>query len=278
MRCGLALPNFGSCGDPRLLAELAHDAEAAGWDGYFLWDHVAWPYGEPQADPWVALGAVALRTERIRIGTLVTPLPRRRPWKLAREAVTLDHLSGGRAVLGVGAGGTWPEEWRAFGEADDAKLRAALLDEGLELLAGLLSGERVAHRGTHYRVEAAGFAKPLQRPRLPVWVAATWPVRRTVRRAVRWDGVVPVHTQWSEELTPAQISELAAYVKTQRAGDGPFELATFCKTTGSDRAADRAALAAYGAAGATWLLEYFHNWVTPLDEIRARIRRGPPRP
>src|SRR5437764_1478841 len=137
MQFAIDTPNFGDFHDARLLAELAHDAEAAGWDGFFLWDHIgaAWP--PPIGDPWVQMAAMAMTTERIKLGPLVTPLPRRRPWKLAREAVTLDHLCGGRLILGVGIGSDSGQEFSAYGESPDNKLHAAMLDEGLEVLMGL---------------------------------------------------------------------------------------------------------------------------------------------
>src|SRR5215470_19306464 len=153
MHYGIYLPNFGEYGDPRLLAELAHEAEAAGWEGCFLWDHIhRWHGQEPFADPWIALTAMALRTERLRLGPLVTPLARRRPWKLARETVTLDRLSGGRLTLGVGLGAPPREEFEQFGEDGDDKVRAKKLDESLEILTGLWSGEPFGYLGEYYTI------------------------------------------------------------------------------------------------------------------------------
>src|SRR5579884_3931949 len=141
MRYALNLPAFGEFADVRVLAALAREAEDAGWDGFFIWDHIQSERGRSVADPWVALAAIAVKTERIRIGALVTPLPRRRPWKFARETATLDHLSGGRLIVGVGIGGEWYREYSAFGEPVDDKTHAAQLDEGLDVLVGLWSGE-----------------------------------------------------------------------------------------------------------------------------------------
>src|SRR5215211_309557 len=131
MRYAINMPHFGPFGDPRRLAELAREAEQAGWDGFFLWDHLLFEQPLPMVDPWVAMAAMAMTTERIKLGALVTPLPRRRPRKLAREIVTLDHLSNGRLIVGVGIGGDWWGEYSAFGESPDDKLHAAMLDEGL---------------------------------------------------------------------------------------------------------------------------------------------------
>lgn len=173
------MPNFGAgFGEAAPLAELAREAEAAGWDGFFLWDHVAPDPRLPTVDPWVALTAVALATERVRIGALVTPLPRRRPQVVARTAVSLDRLSGGRLVFGAGSGNGRRSEWGAFGEATDPRVRAEQLDEALEVLVGLWSGEPFRFAGRHHRVEEACFLPPpLQRPRIPVWAEAVAYVR-----------------------------------------------------------------------------------------------------
>ena len=169
MRFAINLPNFGEYGDARRLAELARETEAAGWDGFFIWDVFGGDSAAPVPvdDPWIALAAIAATTERIRLGTMVTPLPRRRPWKLARQAASLDHLSGGRLILGVGIG-TPPEEFARFGEEPDPRIRAEMLDEGLEVLTGLWSGEPFSFHGRHYRVEEATLLpRPVQQPRIP---------------------------------------------------------------------------------------------------------------
>jgi alkanesulfonate monooxygenase SsuD/methylene tetrahydromethanopterin reductase-like flavin-dependent oxidoreductase (luciferase family) len=276
MKYALNTSNFGNCGDVRLLAEIAHQAEDAGWDAYFVWDHVHWPNMEPIVDPWVALAAMAMRTERMRLGTLVTPVARRRPAKLARELTSLDHLTGGRMTFGAG-GGIWPEEFGALGDSSDPKARAAMLDEGLELLNALWSGKPVRHQGKHYQVETSGFAPPLQRPRIPIWLAATWPVKNTLRRAAQWDGVVPVGRAWEVPLTPEEIRGVAAAIAEHRNIREPFDIGCFGQTQGDDRGADAGKVAAYAEAGGTWWVEYRHSWVTPLEDLLARVRKGPPR-
>ena len=183
---GIFVAPFGELFDPRVLAGLAARAEDAGWDGFFVWDHVRYsPPALEVADPWVALTAIALATERMRIGPLVTPLSRRRPHKLARETITLDHVSGGRLVLGAGLGSDNHGELEDFGEVTDAKERARLLDDGLDALS------------RHWREFAP---KPVQQPRIPVWVAARWPNRRPVRRAARSDGLFPIDLPGPEAL------------------------------------------------------------------------------
>src|SRR5262249_11423353 len=192
MQYGIHRPPFGPYGDARVLAELAAEAEKAGWDGFFLWDDITTAPPIPVGDTWVALTAIALGTKRLRLGPLVTPLPRRRPWKVARETVSLDHLSHGRLILGVGSGGS-PDEFDDLGEEVSAKARAAMLDEGLEVLAGLWSAAPLHFEGTHYHVHGAQFLpRPLQTPRIPVWVAGGWPHTAPFRRASRWDGVFPL--------------------------------------------------------------------------------------
>jgi alkanesulfonate monooxygenase SsuD/methylene tetrahydromethanopterin reductase-like flavin-dependent oxidoreductase (luciferase family) len=278
MRYGLYLPNFGYCGDARLLADLARDAEAASWDGFFLWDHVRFPHMEPHADPWVAFAAIAMQSERLRFGPMVTPVPRRRPWKLARETVTLDHLSQGRLTFGAGSG-ILPEEFGPFGEAADPKTRAAMLDEGLELLTALWSGEPVTHHGRYYRVETVAFAPPLQRPRPPIWIAGTWPFKAPFRRAARWDGVFPQHKDFESGalLAPTDIREIIAYVGEHRTSSDPFDVVASGLTQGGGQQADVDAVAPFAEAGATWWLELCFPWAIPVEELRARIRNGPPR-
>jgi len=274
MRFAINIPNFGDFADARLVAELAYEAEQAGWDGFFLWDHIgaAWP--PAIADPWIVLTAMALRTERITLGPLVTPLPRRRPAKLAREAVTLDQLSHGRLVLGVGIGSDSGQEYSCFGESPDDKLHAAMLDEGLEVLMGLWSGELFSHQGAHYTVNQARFLpKPVQQPRIPIWVAGVWPNKRPFRRAAQWDGVCPLGQ--AGLLSPAEIAEMRAYIAAHRTSAAPFEVALGGKSYEHDPAAAAAMLQAYAAAGVTWWMESF-DWNNPLAQVRTLIRQGPP--
>ena len=173
MRFGLFIPIFGDYADARVLASLAREAETSGWEGFFLWDHVFTDWPDRLIDPWVALTAIALNTEHIRLGTLVTPLPRRRPWKLARETVSVDHLSRGRLTLGVGLGVNI-EEFDYLGEPRDLKVRAAMLDEGLEILTGLWQGKAFHYTGKHYQIQEALFMpSPVQNPRIPIWVAGS---------------------------------------------------------------------------------------------------------
>jgi alkanesulfonate monooxygenase SsuD/methylene tetrahydromethanopterin reductase-like flavin-dependent oxidoreductase (luciferase family) len=263
-------------GDARLLAEFAAEAEEAGWDGFFLWDHLQWPGSEPAVDPWVALAAVAMTTNQIRLGTMITPLPRRDIVKLARETASIDHLSNGRLILGVGLGWQTIPEWGGFGHQTDAKIRGEMLDEGLDVLAALWSGEPVDHQGPHYKVSTEGMSPPLQEPRIPVWVGGTWPSRKPFRRAARWDGMMPISKTAMEggDLTPEDVAEIVAFSHQHR-GDGatPMDIAKGGMTSGSD---DIGEPSSFAAAGATWWLESIIPWGNSREGALARIRSGPP--
>ena len=191
----VSAPNVG---DPIALVRLAVEAEAAGWDAFFLWDHLhlVRAMALDVHDPWVLLGAIAQATDRIKLGAMVTPVPRRRPWKLAKELVTLDHLSAGRTIVGVGLGFPADDEFGAFGDQTDDRVRADLLDEGLAIIDAVLRGEPVRHDGAHFHVDADLRPGALQRPRPPIWVAAMWPNKRPMARAARYDGVNAIGALW----------------------------------------------------------------------------------
>jgi alkanesulfonate monooxygenase SsuD/methylene tetrahydromethanopterin reductase-like flavin-dependent oxidoreductase (luciferase family) len=275
MKYGLDVATVNEYHDPRTLTTLASDAEEAGWDGFFIWDTLQYTKPAPVVDPWVALSAIAVKTSRVRLGAMVTPLPRRRPWKLARETVTLDHLSGGRLVFGAGLG--WlREEYSAFGEDADSQIRGQKLDEALAILTGLWSGERFSHKGRHYQLEDVQMLpRPLQSPRIPVWVAGGWPHRRPFRRAARWDGVYP-GTADGRPITPKDLEEILAYMGPYRPSPGPFDVVA-SGSTPSDGGRGSEIVAPFAEAGATWWLEAISFERGPLSEMRDRIRDGPPR-
>jgi alkanesulfonate monooxygenase SsuD/methylene tetrahydromethanopterin reductase-like flavin-dependent oxidoreductase (luciferase family) len=260
---GLFLPPFGSFGDPVALVDLSVAGEAAGWDGFFLWDHVLHRVDGPYVDAWIALAAIAARTKRIRMGPIVTPVPRRRPWKLAREAVSVDHLSGGRLVLGAGIGTDHSREFSAFGEPSNDRTHAELLDEGLEIITRLWSGGVVHHRGPHFTVDGVRFLPaPLQQPRIPIWCGAHWPHQRPLRRAARYDGVIPIG-----DLPPDEVATLVGEITADRPAGAPFDVAVASWTAS-------ALPTAYEAAGATWWLEAFQP-DTPFETARRAVERGP---
>jgi alkanesulfonate monooxygenase SsuD/methylene tetrahydromethanopterin reductase-like flavin-dependent oxidoreductase (luciferase family) len=261
MRFAVNIPPFT---DATTVVALAVDAETAGWDGVFLWDHLQFMAGAhlPIHDPWVLLGAIATATERVRLGTLVTPLARRRPQVVAKHVTTLDHLSGGRAVLGVGLGSPADADFAAFGdEADDIK-RAAILDDRVSAVAAMLSGGEVTHHGKHTHIDADLLPASVQRPRPPIWVAAVAPHRRPLARAVRWDGVVPIGLP-EGVMRPDAISSYLQGVPRPESWD---VVAPWCPGVAPDD---------YAAVGVTWLIESTwpeDDWVT---DFRTRIRNGP---
>jgi len=280
MRYGMVIPK----GDPRQVAELARELEEAGWDGAFYWDGMAldgeWDeVGGHVYDPWVVMAAMAMRTERVRLGAIVTPPSRRRPWKLARETMTLDRLSGGRLVVPVGLGAV--NTFGPVGEATDRKARAALLDESLEILTGLWSGEPFSFEGAHYRIGEVAFRPtPVQRPRPPIWVVGAWPRPTSMARALRYDGILPnfIEPDGSQgEGTPERYAKLAAYIAAHRTEPGPYEIVVEGTTPPDDPAAAAAHVRPFAEAGGTWWVE--SPWTPPneVEDLRRRIAAGPPR-
>ena len=272
MRFGLSIPNFA---EPERLLEVARAVDGNGWDGFFLWDHIVVDRQSPVpiSEPWTVLAAAAMATSRVRLGTLVTPVARRRPWVLARQVTTVDHLSGGRAVLGVGLGVPPDAEYAALGEPADPVRHAALLDEGLTVIDALWSGERVVHDGQHHHVDGVQFVpRPVQRPRVPIWSAAALPARAGVRRAARWDGVAPLHSVGADvrPVTPEELSGIVADMTALR-GDDAFEVVAWTVAT---EAAERAA---YAEAGATWLIDGPAPGAGWLDDAMDIATAGPPR-
>jgi alkanesulfonate monooxygenase SsuD/methylene tetrahydromethanopterin reductase-like flavin-dependent oxidoreductase (luciferase family) len=275
------VPNFEDYGDVRTVAALAADAEAAGWDGFFVWDHLAFvkAWKLRIADPWMLLAGVAMATERLRLGPMVTPLARRRPWKVARETVTLDRLSGGRLVLGVGLGEPPEDEYGTFGEPTDPVVRAAMLDEGLEVLTRLWSGETVSFQGRHYQVDQVAFQPtPVQQPRIPIWVAGAWPRPGPLRRAARFDGSFPLKVDRQGELVRLDaddLRELLAIVRAHREHTGPFDV-MLGGTTPDDPTAARDVIEPLVEAGMTWWSETIDPRQGDLETWRRRVRQGPP--
>ncbi|MBA3310845.1 MAG: LLM class flavin-dependent oxidoreductase [Nocardioidaceae bacterium] len=259
MRFAVSIPPFT---EPATVVAIARDAEGAGWDGVFLWDHLQWSrdVAPDVHDPWVLLGAIAQVTDRVRLGTLVTPLSRRRPWVVAKQLTTLDHLSGGRAVFSVGLGEPPDRDFGDLGDEADPRVRAAMLDEGLGVLDALLRGGPSRHSGEHYTVEADLLPLPVQRPRPPIWVAGVLPNKRPLARARRWDGIVPIGPR--ELLTPDTLAEYLG-------GDTPDGWDVVASWAPGVPAAD------YAEAGATWLVESTWPVGDWEQEFHDRIRRDP---
>lgn len=283
MRFGMNVPIFGEYADPQLLAALAVEAEEAGWDGFWVWDHLQWS-GEdegaprqPSVDPTVALALIAAATRRVRIGPMVLPLARRRPAKVARELTTLDRLSNGRLTVGVGLGGPPGLEFGDFGEDVDARVRAAKLDEGLAVLQGLWTGEPFTFTGDHHQVHGAQLLPPPVQEHVPIWVGGEWPNRAPFRRAARFDGVHPLLFSVPAGQQPAAIAELVDYVSLHRNASGPYDVVFGGDTAGDGGTADRDLVRRFADVGVTWWMEGISHWRGPLAAMRERIRRGPPR-
>jgi len=250
--------------------------------GRLIWDHIQVGWHDDVADPWIALAAIASATKRIQFGAIVTPVARRHPWKLAREAVTLDHLSEGRVVFGVGLGEDMWSELSGFGTPSGTptndRVRAEMLDEGLTVITGLWSGAPFAFQGKHYTVKETTFLpKPIQSPRIPIWVAGQWPHKPPFRRAARYEGVVPMSADPRKALTPNDVSDIVAYVRKHRSSSAPLEALQSGVTKGESQDEDAVIVKPFAEAGATWWLETILPWLRSVDETRSRIRKGPPR-
>ncbi|MEO8509664.1 MAG: LLM class flavin-dependent oxidoreductase [Chloroflexota bacterium] len=271
------ITSFGTIHD---YVQMAREAESHGWDGVFAWDDISVERGDV-FDPWVALGAMAAVTERITLGAMVFSLARRRPWKVARETITLDNLSNGRLVLPVGLGGTWDGGYSSVNTEDPAiRVRAEKLDECLDILELAWTGETVSYEGRHYQMHDLRFdPRPVQRPRIPIWPVGAWPHPRSLRRAARWDGVITSDASnegADEEISPSVVAGIGSWMNDHRGSSDPFDIVVEGVTSGTDPAADRVRLEPLAAAGATWWIE--SRWEsdnTPASLLQ-RIRQGPP--
>ena len=289
MQYAVFIPNFGSYGHPQAVMQMAQAAEAAGWDALFVWDHIARDWPVELVDPWIALAAASTVTSRIKLGTMVTPVPRRRPWQLAKQIASLDHLSNGRMILGAGIGSGRAAEWDTFGEELDPVMRGQMLDEGLAIIDGLWREKDYHFEGKHYTVQPATLLpQPVQQPRPPIWIGGGWPSKAPMRRAARWDGVFPLLDRFGDDpadLTAA-LRECVAFVREERGDDTPFDVATVgVPTSGEDAAHDAAITAQFAEAGATWWLENIAPWrfgvdwqaQWPAEQMLQRVQQGPPK-
>ena len=255
-------------------------AEETGWDAFFVWEPT---YG---IDAWVTLAAIAVETEKIRLGTLLSPPSRMRPWKLASEAITLDILSNGRITLSVGLGAinTGFEE---LGEETDLKTRAELLDESLDIIDGLWHGNLLNYIGNHYKIknllESEFFKrhpppKLIQKPRIPIWVVGAWPYNKSMMRAMQYDGIIPTIKNKNgqfEDITPKHITEIKAYIQEKRSKEIPLDIIVEGKSPGDDSEVALSKIKPFADAGATWWIE--SDWTTNnLKSLFERVKQGPP--
>ena len=278
VRFGLYIPNFGKCSHPLTLSKMALEAERAGWDVFFLWDHlVEWNKKIPLSDSLTALAAIAVKTKRIRIGTTLSPLPRYKPWDLVRRTSTLDHISDGRLTLSVGLGAVESCDYARFGEAPGNSILAEKLDESLKIVTGLWSGKKFNHRGKHYRVGPTVFLPtPVQQPRIPIWVGGFWPRKGPFKRASRWDGVLPLKAP-GRLLQPQDLKEIADYIQKRRESLQPFDIFNNGWTTGLAKKRDSEKVERFAEAGMTWWLESLYTKRDSPEGMLSRIREGPPK-
>jgi alkanesulfonate monooxygenase SsuD/methylene tetrahydromethanopterin reductase-like flavin-dependent oxidoreductase (luciferase family) len=278
VRFGIFLPPFREFAEPGRVVELAVAAEQAGWNGVFLWDHMLAGPGVPIADPWITMAGIAAATKTLRLGAMVTPLPRRRPWVLARQVATLDRLSRGRLVLGVGLGDDGWREFSSFGEETDPVARGRQLDESLELVQKLLQGLPVRHRGQRYAVDTTAFLPtPAQDP-LPIWAAGRWPNRRPLARAAGLQGFFPIFapTDPPAPPNPADVATISRELRERGVG-ADFDLVVTWPFAGQASASLSAAVGALEAAGATWILDGYPPTAMSASELEGIFRKGPPR-
>ena len=272
------MPNFGTASHPETLAKLALESEKSGWDGFFLWNHlVEWDKRVPIYDSFTSLVAIALNTTRIRVGTTVTALPRFKPWEVARQTISLDHLSQGRLTLGVGLGTEESCDYERFGENADNKTLAEKLDESLDIITGLWTGRPFSYQGKHYRLQKTSFIPtPVQKPRIPIWVGGFWPRKAPIKRAAKWDGVIPLKLP-EKLLEPEDLREITSYLRKRNITKAKFDFVNIGWTTGTNRDRDREKAAPFIEAGMTWWLESLYTKRDSPEKMRKRIRLGPPR-
>ena len=284
LRFGLSLANFGDFADARRVADLARLAEDAGWEALLVWDHLAFTWGPPSGDPWTLVTAAALATSRLLVGTDVSVIARERPLPFANRIATIDRLSGGRVVLGVGIGGA-ADEYRKAGEPVDMRERAALTDEVLAVVRPLLAGETVTHHGPGVIVDDVTLAPlpvgtPDGRP-VPVWIGGE--SRGARRRAARHDGWIPFPYDEAGNLSmgPDTMAGHLREIRAERSAAGlpasePFDVAMHGETPGPGEAG-ALIVRPWAEAGATWWLESLHGFRGTTDELLARVAAGPPR-
>ena len=276
LRYGVYLPDFGKAASPRILVDLAEEAEDCGWDGFFLWDHmVEWNSHTPVYDAFTCLAAIATNTKRIRIGTAVTPIPSQKPWVIARQAITLDQLSNGRLILGAGLGDKESCDYERFGEPADNKVLAEKLDESLNIISGLWSGKPFRYAGKHYVLKnPVLLPNRIQKPRIPIWVAAHWPRKGPFKRAVKWNGVIPLRFP-GNLLEPNELRIVVEYIRTLRGNADDFAVAIIGSNMNQRKNPEK--VERFANAGMTWWLENFYTKRNSPEFLKKLIRLGPPR-
>ena len=269
---GVYIANHGLTSNPQDYVRLAKSAEECGWEGFFLWDHVFLPWAPEQdiLDPWSILSAIATQTDKLTLGTTVTPLARRRPMVVARQAMTINKLSNGKFILGVGLGDT--EELRALGDEENPKIRGEMLDESLEILKGLWSGETFSYDGKHFKIKEPVTFKP--KSNIKIWVGGNWPNKKPFRRAAKYDGIFPLKVGDDPSIYIEDYREIKSYIAKYRESMESFDLVKSMYTI-KDKEHD-VYIHDFIDFGVSWLLEAFWPQRCSLKEIKERIEKGPP--
>jgi alkanesulfonate monooxygenase SsuD/methylene tetrahydromethanopterin reductase-like flavin-dependent oxidoreductase (luciferase family) len=268
-------------GPAREQVALARAADDAGWDGVFTFDGIHVGDDIEIHDPFALLAAFAVATSRVRLGAIVHPLARRKPWEVARQATTVDQLSGGRLVLPVGLGAVDDAGFARVGDVTDRRTRAERLDESLEILTGLWRGDPFGYQGRHYRFEPMAFRPtPVQRPRIPIWVVGLWGSERSMRRVARYDGYLPnlpldQGGGPGAEVAPETVRAIRAWLD-DRGRDHPIDLVIDGTTSATDKTAATDRVSLLAEAGATWWIETDWTALGDVAALRARIDAGPP--
>ncbi len=272
VKFGIYIANHGITSNPQDYVKLAKSGEEYGWEGFFIWDHVFLPWSpdEDVLDPWSILAAIATQTKKMILGTTVTPLARRRPMVIAREAITIDRLSNGRFILGVGLGGT--AELKALGEEEDPKIRGYMLDESLEILKGLWSGKLFTYDGKHFKIKEP--VKFKFAGNIKIWVGGNWPNKKPFRRAAKYDGIFPLKAGSDPSIYPQDYQEIMSYIGKYRKSLESFDLVKSILTVGDKK--EDAYIHDFTDMGVNWLLEAFWPQRCSLKEIQKRIEQGPP--
>jgi len=273
VKYGVTLPY----GDARITANLAQQAEKAGWDGVFVGDAV-WC-----VDPFIQLTAAAMSTNKIRLGTMVLAMPLRRPNHVASESMAIDRLSGGRLILGMATGATWMG-WQGFpDEVIDTRARAEMLDEAIDIITRLHQSEQFDFDGKHYHIKLSQVdtvhypPKTIQQPRVPMWIPGAWPRMKSMRRVLKCDGLLPMKMNIdgrAEDVTPVDLREMKAYIDANRKLTTPFDYTIEGQTNNLGPAQARDKIMPWIEAGITWWIE--GTWNLSREEVEARICLGPP--
>ncbi len=267
MKYGFILP----FGDARIAADLARDAEHAGWDGFFMWEPVC------GVDAWIGLTAAAMQTTRIRLGTMLTPISRMRPWDVASKAATLDRLSGGRLILSIGLGAV-DTGFAQFGEVTDRKLRAERVDESLDIVTGLWHGQPFNYTGKYYQIQELLDAvppRPLQQPRIPIWVVGAWPHPKSMARALKYDGLIPQGMHGDSETSYQAFCDMMQYVQSHQTNTRSFEIVIDYKVSKEQPSSKCETIRRWAETGATWWIEGLWE-ARELTEVQQYILQGPP--